>query len=193
MDTLHERIGNIETGIALRHLLYEHESQKNYIQSSLALTRGDHPHSLSVYEDTGFLNARLDPKWELHLREFDTYAADVEAKAKAADVPLVGVLVPNRAQAAMLSLGEWPPGYDPYKLDDEVRAIIERHGGKFIDILPDFRAVPNPERRYFPVDGHLDANGQAMITGFLAKALSSGAVPALKATPASQIALAKGN
>jgi hypothetical protein len=193
MDTVHERIGNIESGIALRHLLYEHESQKNYIQSSLALTRGDHPHSLSVYEDTGFLNARLDPRWELHLREFDTYATDVEAKAKAANVPLVAVLVPNRAQAAMLSLGEWPPGYDPYKLDDEVRAIIERHGGTFIDILPDFRTVPNPERHYFPVDGHLDANGQAMISGFLAKALTSGAVPALKATPTPQIASAKEN
>jgi hypothetical protein len=92
----------------------------------------------------------------------------------------------------MISVGEWPADYDPYKLDEEVRAIIESHGGIYIDILPDFRAVPNPERHYFPVDGHPDAAGHAMIAGMLAKELTSGAVPALKASPVSQSALSIG-
>lgn len=91
------------------------------------------------------------------------------------------VYVPNRAQAAMISMGKWAAGYDPYKFGEELRAIITRHGGTYIDILPGFRSLPNPGQYYFPVDGHPDARGHAIISGFLAREITSGAVPALKA------------
>jgi hypothetical protein len=84
------------------------------------------------------------------------------------------VLVPWRVQAAMLSLDEAPKGYDPYKLDGELRAIVTRHGGTYLDILPDFLTTPNPEQHYFPVDGHPDARGHAMIADFLARELTRG-------------------
>jgi hypothetical protein len=45
--------------------------------------------------------------------------------------------------------------------------------------LPGFRPIPNPEKYYFPVDGHLDADGHRIVSGLLAKGLMSGAVPAL--------------
>ena len=67
-------------------------------------------------------------------------------------------------------------------LENEVRESISSHGGHFIDILPDYRGVPNPERDYFPVDGHPDADGQAIISRFLAKELTSSAVPELKSS-----------
>jgi hypothetical protein len=101
--------------------------------------------------------------------------------------------VPNRPQVAMISMGDWPAGYDPFKLEDEVRASIVRRGGRFIDILPDYRGVPGPERDYFPVDGHPDADGHAIIARFLAKELTSGAVPALKASTPPGIAMEPGN
>ena len=73
----------------------------------------------------------------------------MEERAKSRGCALCGVfLVPTRAQAAMISMGEWPAGYDPYKLDDELRAIVTSHGGIYIDILPDFRNIPNPEQYY---------------------------------------------
>jgi hypothetical protein len=76
-------------------------------------------------------------------------------------------------------MGDWPKGFDPYKLNNELRAAITSHGGIYLDILPDFRSVLNPQRGYFAVDGHLDAHGHEIITGMLARALTSGAVPAL--------------
>jgi hypothetical protein len=91
----------------------------------------------------------------------------------------------------MISMGKWPDGYDPYKLDNELRAIITRHGGIYIDILPGYRALPNPEEDYFPVDGHPNASGHAIISGMLAKALTNGSIPALKAATQPQAGLEK--
>jgi hypothetical protein len=127
-----------------------------------------------------FLGASLNPDWQRHLREYDVYAAEIEERARAAGIPLVAVLVPERAQAAMISLGEWPVEYNPFRLGDEVRSIVNSHGGIYIDILPDYRDIPNPERGYFPVDGHPNADGHAIIAGFLAKELTSGAGRALR-------------
>jgi hypothetical protein len=77
-------------------------------------------------------------------------------------------------------MGEWPAGYNPYKLDDELRPLITRHGGTYIDILPGFRDIPNPEQYYYPVDGHPNADGNRIISGLLANVLTGGAVPALQ-------------
>ena len=167
--------------ILLQHVLYESQSQ--YVKSYLR--RGD--------DDAGFLQAHLSPQWQSFLQAFNTDAARVEAQAKAAGVPLVVVLVPNRAQAAMISMGEWPAGYDPYKLGDELRSIIVSHGGIYADILPGFRTIPNPEQYYFPVDGHPNTEGHEIIANLLAKALTNASVPALSATSPTQPTPAKVN
>jgi hypothetical protein len=169
------------TSLMLQHLLIEIESPDQYVGSYL---RNDN--------DAGFLAAEPGEKWQRFRRYFQVAASGFEARAKAAGVPFTAALVPNRAEAAMISTGEWPNGYDPYKLDGDLRAFIVNHGGTYIDILPDYRLVPNPERHYFPVDGHPDAAGHAMISRMLAKELSSGAVPALRAAAQPQNAMAQG-
>ena len=83
----------------------------------------------------------------------------------------------------MISMGQWPSGYDPYNIDKELRGIITAHGGIYIDILPEFRTLPNPEQYYYPVDGHPDARGHAIIAKFMARELTSGSVPALRVSP----------
>ncbi len=174
-----ERFRGTSSGFLLQHLLYASRSQ--YIRSYLA----------AADSENGFLKASQSERWSGELGEFELCVGDIERQAHAAGVPLVAVLVPNRAQAAMISQGEWPAGYDPYKLDDELRTIIESHGGIYVDILPDFRAVADPEQNYFPVDGHPDAAGHALIAGLLAKELTAGAIPALKPGASQQVASAK--
>lgn len=177
-NTMSRYAGAIESGYLLRHFLYEHESQSQYIQSYLLKAGGDR--MMGINGDANFLRADLNPQWKAHLREFDGYAAEICGKAKAAGIPVVAVLVPNRAQAAMISMGEWPAGYDPFKLDNELRAILTRRGATYLDILPEFRNIPNPEKGYFPVDGHLNAKGYAMIAEALSYKMTSNAIPALK-------------
>jgi hypothetical protein len=168
-----------ETGFLLRHYLYESQSQ--YVMSYLMRAR-----------DVEYLRVEPSEEWQTHVQQLDGITAEVEARARAADVPLVAVLVPERAQAAMISMGEWPTGFDPYKLDNELRSMVISHGGTYIDILPALRHILNPEKGYFSVDGHPDAHGHAMISGLLATELTSGAVPALKVATRSQAASGQG-
>jgi hypothetical protein len=162
------------TRTMLEHFIYESQSQ--YVKS---------------YRTTGeaeFLKTDPNPEWRVRLKEFDGVAAGMEERSRAAGVPFVAVLLPNRAQVAMISMGEWPAGYDPYKLGDDLRTIITSHGGTYIDILPGFRTIPNPEQYYLPVDGHPDADGHLIISQLLAEQLTGGAVPALRVASHPQVA-----
>jgi hypothetical protein len=124
---------------------------------------------------------RRDPTAETrqHLASFARYFSDVEAQAKNIGATIVVVLLPERAQAAMISMKESPAGYDPYKLGREVESIVTSRGGTYVDILSSFRSIPNPEQYYMPVDGHPTVDGHAMISRLLAQALTDGATPAL--------------
>jgi hypothetical protein len=160
-------VRNPQSYFMFQHFLYE--SQSRYVKAYLM--------DGSV---AGFLRADYDPQWQERLQVFDRYAGEMAMKAKLRGIPFVVALIPNRAQTAMISMGEWPDGYDPYKLGNEVRSIVTGHGGTYIDILPYFRNVPNPESHYFPIDGHPDADGHAIISDFLARGLTGGAIPGLK-------------
>jgi hypothetical protein len=155
-------------GIFLEHLLYT--SRSLYLKSYM----------MGADSESGFLRSEPTQLWQSNLAEFDRLAGQVEGEAKAAGIPFVAVLVPERAQAAMISMGDWPAGYDPFKLDNELRSIIESHGGTYFDVLPEYRQFGAPEKDYFPVDGHPDAKGHAMISELLAKGLTDGPVPALR-------------
>lgn len=130
----------------------------------------------------GFLKSEFSPNWQNNLHQFEIYASDVSERAKAAGVPLVIVLLPDYGQASMLSKGEWANGNDPFKLDNELRAIITRHGGTSISILQDFRNIPNPAELFYPVDDHPNVNGNAVISNMLARELTNGNIHALNAT-----------
>ena len=142
--------------ILLKDLIYE--SPSHYVQSSL----------MGADYNKDFLKSESSAKWNKELKEFDSSAANIEGQARKAGIPLVAMLVPDRTQAAMISMmDECPKGFDPYKLGNELRTIIVSHGGTYIDILPDFRTVPNPQLGYLALDGHPNAYGHAMIARFL--------------------------
>ena len=137
-----------------------------------------------------FLKSEPSAELQSRIEEFNSNAAQIEDQARDAGIPLVAVLVPDRTQAAMISMmGECPKGFDPYKLDNELRSIIVSHGGTYIDILPDYRSVPNPQRGYFAIDGHPNVDGHATITKLLAKELTASSIPELRITALRQTEL----
>jgi hypothetical protein len=146
-----------------------YRSRNQYLKSSLA---GD---------DSEFMVIPADGQYHLHLQNFDRDIAEVAQQARNAQVPLVVTLLPSRAQAALISMGEWPTGVDPYLLDNDMRAIVTHHGGTYIDILPDYRDIADPEQGFLPIDGHPNALGHATITRFLTEELMNSTVPKLGA------------
>jgi hypothetical protein len=173
LDAMRKRWESSRLADILRHYLYR--SQSLYLASSLMPgAENDYPRAVQSSD------------WQEKLAQFEIDAAEIESKARAAHIPLVAAYCPNRTPAAMVSAGKWPGDYNPYKLDDQLRSIITSHGGTYIDILPDFHEIPNPEQGYLPLDGHPDARGHAIIAAFLAKKLTNGAVPALMTAPGSR-------
>jgi hypothetical protein len=166
------------TAMLLKDLLYESPSE--YVQAAL----------MGADYKKDFLQSEPSAEWVKELKEFDSSVEDIEGQARKAGIPLVAVLVPDRTQAAMISMmDECPKGFDPYKLGRELRAIIVSHGGTYLDILPEFRAVPNPQLGYYAIDGHPNAYGQAMIARFLADKLAGLAVSAMSADDQPQAGL----
>lgn len=156
----------------LKHFLYE--SQSLYVSASLN----------GPPEKIGFLDKNWGPVWTGRLHDFDGYAANFIAKAGDAGIPVIAVFVPDAQLAAIISKGEWPAGDDPFKLDHELGASITRHGGTYIDILPDYQKDPDSEEGYFRFNGHPNAMGHAKIAGMIARKITSGPVPALRAAAA---------
>jgi hypothetical protein len=143
----------------LRHLLYLSQSQ--YVQHYV------------LSGERGFLEANSSAAWQVALGEFNGYVADLLAKANAAGVPMVVTVLPQRAQAAMISRAEWPANVNPYKVSDDVRSVVKHNGGIYIDILKGFRGIPNSEAHYFPVDGHIDPKGHSILAELLAQRLTA--------------------
>ena len=149
---------------------YLDKSQSEYVRLILM---GD--------RSAGYLRSNQDAFWQAALRHLDAEMARMGEEASAAHVPFSVALFPDSFQAAMISMGSWPRGYDPYNLDKEVQTIVTRHGGIYLDILPGMRDIPNPEQDYLPIDGHPDARAHAIFTSLIAQQLTSGAIPALSA------------
>ena len=151
----------------IKHELYK--SQNQFLK-----------HFVMDGESAGFLVKQTPSDWQRHLNDFDRYMDDVSAQLKAANVPLVVTLLPHRSQADMVSMGEWSANEDPYRLGDQIRQIAEKHGAIYFDSLRSYRDVPFPDRYFFPVDGHMNAEGHRVTSGILAKKLTSGIVPQLQ-------------
>ena len=147
------------TGVMLLHCLYQ--NQTRYVHSFL-----QGPDS-----DAGFLQAELSGPWSKKVKEFNNVVAKIEEQAKAAGVPLVVVLAPARAQAAMLPMGQWPDDFDPYKIGAEVDQAVESRGETYIDILPGFKSIRNAGDFYLPVDGHPTIDGHSLLATFIAKGI----------------------
>ena len=176
---LYRSVGDSRFRFLLTHYLYE--SQSLYVGSFLK----------NQDENAGFLKSQWTPAWNGIFHEFEGYAAQIVARAGQLNVPISVVLVPSRAQAAMVSMGDWPQGYDPYELDKRLKDFFTRQGAVYLEISPQFRGIPNPEQHYVPLDGHPDAEGHAIIAAMISREISreitSGVIPALRA-PASNSA-----
>jgi hypothetical protein len=153
--------------LLVQHVLYQSPSQflHNYLMHK---------------DDSGALAKNIPPDWQKRWEDLDAIAKDMADRSHAAGVPFAVTAIPDRAEALMLAAGTWPPELDPLEFGEHVRSIAEKHGGVYLDIFGGFREEPGAERMYYPVDGHMDARGHALIGRSLAEQISSRLMPVLK-------------
>jgi hypothetical protein len=118
---------------------------------------------------------------DARMRLFSLDAGTIVERARAAGVPLVATFLPNRSEAALISMGARQAGNDPDRIDDDLRKIMVGKGAAYVDVVPDLRTTPDSDGLYDQLGFHLDTEGHSVLSQILAKAITGGAVPALSA------------
>lgn len=153
--------------LMMRHVLFQSPGQymRNY------LMQGDEP---------GIFAIQPSAAWRKRWDELDAIGKEMADRARAAGVPFAVAATPDLAGALMLSSGDWPPQLDPLEFGAHIRSIAERHGGVYLDLLRSFRGIPDPERLFYTVDGHMNRDGHALIARLLADRIMTGPLPTLE-------------
>ena len=121
-----------------------------------------------------FLRTPATAAWTERFAEFERLAADMAARARAANVPFVLLLGPQQAQAVLMSMKHLPAGVDPRAFGRQMAGIADRHGIVLVNGADAFAGVARPEEDFFPVDGHPDEKGNAVIANALVRGLVQG-------------------
>jgi hypothetical protein len=114
-------------------------------------------------EKADFLRTPFTPFWQKRLDTYEKLLTDMADQAQAANIPLILVYVPQRAQVAMLSGTPTPSGVDPWAFSKAIGDIATRHGIIYVNTSDDFSRLKNAADLYYPVDGHPSGAGHAVI------------------------------
>jgi len=150
MKRLDSLVNNSRAVVAAQHFLFL--NPEVYVQ--LYLRYGDR---------ADFLRPPFGPLWQQRLDAFDHMLAGIADKFRAAHVPLVLIYVPQRAQATLLAGQHAPPGVEPGAFNKKIGEIAQRHGVLYLDTSATFGSIPAAADLYYPVDGHLTGQGDAVV------------------------------
>ena len=158
---------------------------KEMVKGSRAITVAEHfmfenpdiqiPMYLHYADKADFLRSPFSPAWQQRLSVADTLIGELAARFHAAGVPLLVLVIPQRAQAELTTMKTRPSGIDPLALQRMLSAIAQKHGVGYIDVSSEFKKDAHPANLYYPVDNHLNEDGsQAVARSIVASLLSSG-------------------
>jgi hypothetical protein len=110
-----------------------------------------------------YLRPPFSPNWRMRLAVADATIGRIAAKAAAAQVPLVVVLVPGRAQALLSRDGADRHQADPFALGQALAPIARAHRADFVDMTAAIRDRPDPGGLFFEIDTHPNPAGHAAL------------------------------
>jgi hypothetical protein len=154
----------------IQHFLYKSDSI--YLAHSLS---GTDPYAPSLMETPS-------PEWQAKLAQYASYLSEMAVRAKAVGVPFVVIAIPRHAQGALIAENLHTPGVDPFAFGRQIQRIAEHNGVLYVDILHQFRGIPNINTVFYPVDQHLSVRGQRVVADLISEGLSHGIIPPTKET-----------
>lgn len=135
-----------------------------------------------------FLRRPETSAWQQRFADLDVIIGEMADKLRAAGVPLVVIAVPSRAEAALLSSKQALPDVDPFAFGREIDAIAAKHGAGYVDLMGPFSRIPDAEKLYYVVDGHLTSDGHKVIAQYISQKLQDGSIPAFSRCASNQTA-----
>lgn len=170
-----ERMQRYRAGLLDRLRLLVNESRLAFaIQHFLFLNRDTYVRFYLVRNAVGgYLSKSYSPEWEGRLRDAERLLGDMAARTRKAGGQLVILSIPQRVQAAMMASESLPEGFDPEEFGNRVKEMGRRIEAPVVDFLDELKRHPQPEKYYFPVDGHLTPAGQRLLGNYLAQQLRS--------------------
>jgi len=155
---------NSRTAVAAEHYMLQDPS--TYLR--LFMLYGD---------KADFLREPLSSAWERRLQNADILLGEMAEKARAANVPMVLIEMPDEPQTSTLFLKTPLPNVNATLLNSRLHQIATQHGIQYIDSLPAFRQSPGANKLFYIVDGHLNGEGHAFVSRPLVDYLTSGPKP----------------
>ena len=145
---------------------YRFLDQADYIQ-----------HYLQYGDMADFLRQPFSDRWQRRFAQLDVLLGEMADKAHRQGVPIVFISGLSRAQVGLMSETKRPPGVDPFAFDAAFARIAQKHGIIDIDPGPAFSRRPEGTRLFYPVNGHLNAQGNAIYAEVLTQGLLSSGLP----------------
>jgi hypothetical protein len=132
---------------------------------------------LGSYGDKAdFLRQPLTQAWQRRYKDLNLLIGGMASKAQMAGVPFVVIPLPSRAEAALLSANERPPNIDPFAFGREIEKIASDHGAAFVDLMAPFSRIPDSQKLFYVVDGHVAAGGQKVIAENIVQKFRDGSI-----------------
>jgi hypothetical protein len=150
MKRLDSLLNNSRAMVAAQHFLFSRPD----LYTRFYLRYGDR---------ADFLRLPLTPAWQRRVNDFDTLLGGIAEKYHAAHVPLLLIYVPQRAQATLLAAHQAPAGIAPDAFGHLIGGIAARRGVDYLYLNPAFSRIPRAASLYYPVDGHLTGQGNAVL------------------------------
>ena len=128
-------------------------------------------HELAQGDSSDYLRQPFTPAWSLRLRVADDTIGRMAQQAHQAGLPLIVVLMPSRAQAALAADGADRHGAHPFAFGRALSAIADRDKVDFVDLTRQIRHLPDPSSLFFTINGHPNGDGAAALASAVEPAL----------------------
>jgi lysophospholipase L1-like esterase len=123
--------------------------------------------------EDSFLLRDYPEHWQRLWETAEGYLDRIRTVLEARGTPLVVLVIPQRIQLLVDRLALEPDRFDARKPGELVAGWAARHDVPVLDLFPRFRDAGARRELYFPIDGHLNADGAGVVAGALFEFLAA--------------------
>jgi hypothetical protein len=171
LKTMYVRVGQTiresRTVFVAQHYIFENPS----LYVKLFLVYGD---------KADFLRQPFTPAWQNRFHVFDTLVGNMSSSFRAAHIPFVITAAPSRSLVSMLDDNLLPAHVDPNAFARAIAHIAVENSIQYIDLMGSFTRIQNASSLFFPVDGHLKGDGQAVVSDAIVRKLLQHTFPGMQ-------------